>query len=276
MMSSGAFPNVAFRKPPIPGSGVVRRVLGRLADQPGERDERRGSEDEQRDVADVREAVEQHHHRAQREERVEAPPDQARGTLLTSLPVLDAVLFDWGDTLFHFAYEEDLLEAGWEAGLATLEQDGLPGARGDGRQLPRALPPAPLRTRAGGRGRVSRPHARDPRRLRRRDRRTTSSTASSPPSTQPGAGAAAGTQTHALLDALRERGLKLGLVSNAFDPGWLLQEDLERMGLAERLDTAVFSSEVGKRKPHPADLPQRRSTRSASSRSARSSSATAA
>ena len=26
------------------------------------------------------------------------------------------------------------------------------------------------------------------------------------------------------------------------------------MGLAERLDAAVFSSEVGKRKPHPADL----------------------
>src|SRR3954466_5123370 len=57
--------------------------------------------------------------------------------------------------------------------------------------------------------------------------------------------------THALLESLRERGLKLGLVSNAFDPGWLLQRDLEQMGLAERLDYAVFSSEVGKRKPHP-------------------------
>jgi putative hydrolase of the HAD superfamily len=41
------------------------------------------------------------------------------------------------------------------------------------------------------------------------------------------------------------------LVSNAFDPGWLLRNDLERMGLAGRLDLAVFSSEVGKRKPHP-------------------------
>src|SRR5437773_192159 len=57
--------------------------------------------------------------------------------------------------------------------------------------------------------------------------------------------------THALLESLRERGLKLGLVSNAFDPGWLLQRDLEQRGLAERLDFAVFSSEVGKRKPHP-------------------------
>ena len=58
--------------------------------------------------------------------------------------------------------------------------------------------------------------------------------------------------THALLEALRGRGLKLGLVSNAFDPGWLLHRDLEQMGLAERLDFSVFSSEVGKRKPHPA------------------------
>jgi HAD superfamily hydrolase (TIGR01509 family) len=58
--------------------------------------------------------------------------------------------------------------------------------------------------------------------------------------------------THSLLDVLRERGLGLGVVSNAFDPGWLLRRDLERMECAERLDVAVFSSEVGKRKPHPA------------------------
>ena len=60
-----------------------------------------------------------------------------------------------------------------------------------------------------------------------------------------------GSTTHALLDTLRNRGLKLGLVSNAFDPREILQPDLERMGLAERLDFAVFSSEVGLRKPHP-------------------------
>jgi len=58
--------------------------------------------------------------------------------------------------------------------------------------------------------------------------------------------------THPLLEALRERGLKLGLVSNAFDPGWLLHRDLEQMGLAQRLDFSVFSSEIGLRKPHPA------------------------
>jgi HAD superfamily hydrolase (TIGR01509 family) len=57
--------------------------------------------------------------------------------------------------------------------------------------------------------------------------------------------------SHALLEALRDRGLKLGLVSNAFDPGWLGHRDLEQMGIEQRIDFAVFSSEVGKRKPHP-------------------------
>jgi putative hydrolase of the HAD superfamily len=60
-----------------------------------------------------------------------------------------------------------------------------------------------------------------------------------------------GSTTHALLESLREQGLKLGLVSNAFDPGWLLRRDLEQMGIAQRIDVAVFSSEVGFRKPHP-------------------------
>jgi putative hydrolase of the HAD superfamily len=61
-----------------------------------------------------------------------------------------------------------------------------------------------------------------------------------------------GSTTHALLEALRGRGFRLGLVSNAFDPGWLLHRDIEQLGVAERLDFAVFSSEIGKRKPHPA------------------------
>ena len=61
-----------------------------------------------------------------------------------------------------------------------------------------------------------------------------------------------GATTHALLESLRARELKLGLVSNAFDPPPLLHRDLERMGVAARLDAAVFSSELGKRKPHPA------------------------
>jgi FMN phosphatase YigB (HAD superfamily) len=48
--------------------------------------------------------------------------------------------------------------------------------------------------------------------------------------------------THALLELLRDRGLKLGLVSNAIDPPDLLHRDLEQLGVAQRLDVAVFSS----------------------------------
>jgi putative hydrolase of the HAD superfamily len=58
--------------------------------------------------------------------------------------------------------------------------------------------------------------------------------------------------THALLEALRARGLKLGLVSNTASPLWLLEPVLERQGLVERMDAIVLSAEVGKRKPHPA------------------------
>ena len=61
-----------------------------------------------------------------------------------------------------------------------------------------------------------------------------------------------GATSVALLESLRKRGLRTGLVSNATDPGWLLRADLERQGLARLLDAVAFSSELGKRKPHPA------------------------
>ena len=60
-----------------------------------------------------------------------------------------------------------------------------------------------------------------------------------------------GSMSVALLDSLRERGLKTGLVSNTMDPPWILHLDLDEQGLRERLDAIVFSSEVGVRKPRP-------------------------
>jgi putative hydrolase of the HAD superfamily len=166
--------------------------------------------------------------------------------------VLRAVLFDWGDTLFHFAYDEELLASGWEAGLATLEREGLPGhdetaAVFRERYLPLLFVegsveeveyPELIRELLGGFG------------VELTDDELDRFLAA-----EHSAWARArvlGNQTHALLDSLRERDLLTGLVSNAFDPGWLLHQDLAHMGLAERLDAAVFSSEVGKRKPHPA------------------------
>jgi putative hydrolase of the HAD superfamily len=165
--------------------------------------------------------------------------------------VIDAVLFDWGDTLFHFAWDESLVEAGWEAGLATLERDGLPGhdetaARFRERYLPLLWVPGSLdeieypgmvRELLAGFG------------IEMSDEELARFLEAEHAAWEPAR--RLGDATHALLDSLRERGLKTGLVSNAFDPGWLLHNDLERMELAQRLDVAVFSSEVGKRKPHP-------------------------
>ena len=166
--------------------------------------------------------------------------------------MLRAVLFDWGDTLFHFAYDEELLAAGWEAGLATIERDELPGhdetaAVFRERYLPLLFIPGSveeveypelIRDLLGSFG-VELDDA-------ELNRFLEAEHAAWKPARL------VGTHTHALLDSLRERGLLTGLVSNAFDPGWLLHQDLADMGLAERLDAAVFSSEVGKRKPHAA------------------------
>ena len=42
---------------------------------------------------------------------------------------MEAVLFDWGDTLFRSAFDDGILLAGWEAGLAAIGRDGLPDHR---------------------------------------------------------------------------------------------------------------------------------------------------
>jgi putative hydrolase of the HAD superfamily len=166
--------------------------------------------------------------------------------------VIDAVLFDWGDTLFHFAWDESLVEAGWEAGLAALGRDDVPShdetaAAFRDRYLPLLWVPGALdeieypgmvRELLAGFG----VELTDP----ELDRFLEAEHAAWEPARQ------LGDSTHALLDSLRDRGLRIGLVSNAFDPGWLLRNDLERMGLSDRIDAAVFSSDLGKRKPHPA------------------------
>lgn len=51
------------------------------------------------------------------------------------------------------------------------------------------------------------------------------------------------------LEALRARGLKTAVASNAPFPPEMMHRQLRHHGLAERLDAAVFSSEVGRRKP---------------------------
>ena len=165
--------------------------------------------------------------------------------------MLRAVLFDYGDTLFHFEYDEELLEAGWEEGLAAIGRDELPHHSETAARFRERY--VPLLWIADAVDEIEYPglvrellesfgvEVTDEELARFLE----AEHAAWNPARQLGA------ETHALLDSLRDRNLKTGLVSNAFDPGWLLRNDLERMGLAERLDVAVFSSEVGKRKPHP-------------------------
>jgi len=55
----------------------------------------------------------------------------------------------------------------------------------------------------------------------------------------------------ALLGALRDQGLQLGIVSNTFVPGAVLDRHLALHGLRDFFPVRIYSSEVGYRKPNP-------------------------
>lgn len=55
-----------------------------------------------------------------------------------------------------------------------------------------------------------------------------------------------------LLEFLKNRGMKMGIISNTPFPGLFFQRDLEKFGLLPYFQTLVWSSEFGKRKPSPA------------------------
>ena len=161
--------------------------------------------------------------------------------------MIDAVLFDWGHTLYDFVYDEELLEAGWAAGLEALGRDSPPdhvalAAHFRESYLPRIFEPGTIE------------EVEYPALIREiladfgvevsdgeLDRFLVAEHDAWAPARR------MGDSTHALLESLRARGLRLGLVSNAFDPPALLHRDLVQMGLAERLDAVVVSSEVGRR-----------------------------
>ena len=164
---------------------------------------------------------------------------------------LEAVLFDWGDTLFDFVWDDALVEAGWEAGLAALGRDGVPRDAAVAHFREHYLPVLWV---PGALDEIEYPGMiRDVLRefgVEATDDELNRFLEAEHAAWEPARVLGAG--THALLDSLHSRGLRTGLVSNVFDPAWLCRNDLERMGLAERLDVAVFSSEVRKRKPHAA------------------------
>ena len=163
--------------------------------------------------------------------------------------MLKAVLFDWGDTLMQFVYSPELVAAGHRAGLAAIGQAERPELTEHFREEYEPLFWAPGTIEEIEYPQLALRLLRDFE-IEVDEQQLDSFLEAEHRAWDPARVLAA--HTHPLLEALRELGLKLGLVSNAFDPGWLLHRDLEQMGLAERLDFSVFSSEVGKRKPHPA------------------------
>lgn len=146
--------------------------------------------------------------------------------------MLEAVLFDWIDTLVRFTWDDELLIAGHRAALGRDDPDftsryrELVLGRDDHRPYPELLAELGVE---------------DPRDFIEREH-----VAWLP------AYDVLSTAT-ALLEALRARGLKTGAVGNSWpDPGWVLRGDAERFGLAPLLDVQVWSEEVGAHKPDPA------------------------
>jgi putative hydrolase of the HAD superfamily len=165
--------------------------------------------------------------------------------------VLRAVLFDWGGTLMQDEWSDEIALEGNRAGLTALGRDGLPDAarfteymrEHEAELFPAVgddeIDIAAVMLQSFGDQGVD---------LTDDDIRAFLQAAHDVWSSYYTLAAS----THALLEALRDRGLRLALVSNTASPQWLLQPVLDRQGLSDRVDAIVLSSEVGKRKPHAA------------------------
>jgi putative hydrolase of the HAD superfamily len=148
--------------------------------------------------------------------------------------VLEAVLFDWNNTLVEFTWDDALLADGHRAALAAIGSDeDQPAftARYRHLVLEHATPDDDyadlLRALLGP-----------------------LTDAQVDAFVDPAHNVLGSAQ--ALLDSLRARGLKTGTVVNSWpEPPRLLRADAEAFGLAELLDVQVYSAEVGARKPAP-------------------------
>lgn len=151
--------------------------------------------------------------------------------------MIEAILFDWNNTLVQFTWDDELLEAGHRAGL-TADRSDLDAADFTARYrelvLNRATPNDPY----GGL-------------LHELGVEDADAFMDAEHAVWRPAHEALGS-AQALLSSLRGRGLKTGLVANSWpDPARLLLEDVEAFGLAELFDVIVFSEAVGYRKPRP-------------------------
>jgi len=55
-----------------------------------------------------------------------------------------------------------------------------------------------------------------------------------------------------LLESLRSAGLRTGLLTNAAQPMWMRDRELEKLGLLRYFDVRLTAGDVGRVKPHPA------------------------
>ena len=158
--------------------------------------------------------------------------------------VLRAVLFDWGETLSHFEWDDELLAAGHAAGLEAIgrgeEADAFT-ARFAAELLPALLAEgaaaavdyeAELRDALGGASDEELDRFLDAEHAAWRPARALVEAA------------------HALLETLRGRGLRLAIVANTWpEPARLVRRELDELGITERVDRIVLSGEAGVRKP---------------------------
>jgi HAD superfamily hydrolase (TIGR01549 family) len=145
--------------------------------------------------------------------------------------MLEAVLFDWTNTLVEFTWDDELLAAGHRAALGRDDPRFTARYRklvlGDVEHRPYAELLAELGVEDTDRFI----------RLEHEAWRPAHQVLSS---------------AQAMLVSLRRRGLKTGIVANSWpEPARLLRADVERYALAGELDVQVWSEEVGARKPEP-------------------------
>lgn len=149
--------------------------------------------------------------------------------------MIEAVLFDWTNTLVEWTWDDELFAAGHRAALAAVGSSADPSEfteRYRAVVLPRTGVPYTELLRELG--------IEDPDRFIDAEHEVW----------RPAHAVLGSAQ--ALLDALHARGVRTGVVANAWpEPARVLRADAEAYGLARHLDVLVFSDEVGSRKPEP-------------------------
>ena len=143
--------------------------------------------------------------------------------------MLEAVLFDWGNTLVHLEWEDNLVAAGHRAALGRDDPEFTARWRELLLNGARDRPYEEILAELG---------VEDPDTFIDREHEVW----------RPQYAVLA--SARALLESLRDRGLKTGLVANSWpDPSRVLRADAEALGLAPLLDVLVFSADAGVRKP---------------------------